>query len=239
MCLYDLKSKRKISENFAFDLNTDVIKQMLHTHQTHQDQSTLAKSCIFNITYPSPDLFVVIRIEKVLQQGDISECVEPYMKSQSQSGLEKLQANAVQFCERLGKYRMPFVWTAVNVMSLLNNSTNSKLETTGNATNPSADINLQQKSASLDRRFPKYLDGKECDTGDANESGEDLIESVGDFKFNGSHGFKNAQETFRKPGGASELNKRNSLVNCSSIAAPSVANTATPTFVKTGSLNGN
>lgn len=105
MCLYDLKEKRKISENFAFDLNPDTIKQMLHIHQTHQDQSTLARSCIFNVTYPSADLFLVIRIEKVLQQGDISECVEPYMKIQSASGLEKLQVNANQFCERLGNKR--------------------------------------------------------------------------------------------------------------------------------------
>jgi hypothetical protein len=59
---------------------------------------------------------------KVLQQGDVSECIDPYMKTQSASGLEKLQQNANQFCERLGKYRMPFVWTAINIMSLLNNS---------------------------------------------------------------------------------------------------------------------
>lgn len=78
------------------------MKQMLNTHQTHQDQSTHAKACIFNVTYPSADLFLVIRIEKVLQQGDISECVEPYIKTQSSSSLEKLQTNASQFCERLG-----------------------------------------------------------------------------------------------------------------------------------------
>ena len=60
MALYDLKEKRRCSENFAFDLNTDMFKQMLNTHQTHQDISTMAKSCIFNITYPSPDLFIVI-----------------------------------------------------------------------------------------------------------------------------------------------------------------------------------
>jgi hypothetical protein len=63
------------------------------------------------MTHPSADIFLVIRIEKVLQQGDISECVEPYMKAQSASALEKLrhnEQNANQFCERLGKYRMPF-----------------------------------------------------------------------------------------------------------------------------------
>jgi dedicator of cytokinesis protein 6/7/8 len=65
MALYDLKEKRKCSENFSFDLNADIMKQMLNTHQTHQDTSTMAKACIFNITYPSPDLFIVIRVEKM------------------------------------------------------------------------------------------------------------------------------------------------------------------------------
>ena len=44
------------------------------------DISTLSRSGIFSITYPSSDVFLVIKLEKVLQQGDISECAEPYMK---------------------------------------------------------------------------------------------------------------------------------------------------------------
>ena len=32
MALYDLKEKKKISENFYFDLNTDAIKHMMDTH---------------------------------------------------------------------------------------------------------------------------------------------------------------------------------------------------------------
>ena len=44
------------------------------------DTSTLSRSAVFSITYPSTDVFLVIKLEKVLQQGDISECAEPYMK---------------------------------------------------------------------------------------------------------------------------------------------------------------
>ncbi|CAF0831727.1 unnamed protein product [Brachionus calyciflorus] len=140
MALYDLKHKKKVSENFYFDLNTDALKHMLNSHQTHEDLSTQAKSCIFNITHPSNDLYLVVRVDKVLQQGDISECAEPYVKSQqqSQSSLEKLSSNAQQFCERLGKYRMPFVWTAINVMNILNNNQTSQ--------------ESSEKSTSLDRR---------------------------------------------------------------------------------------
>ena len=32
MALYDAKEKKKISENFYFDLNSDSIKHMLATH---------------------------------------------------------------------------------------------------------------------------------------------------------------------------------------------------------------
>lgn len=44
------------------------------------DISTLAKSCIFSVTYPSTEVCLVVKLEKVLQQGDITECAEPYMK---------------------------------------------------------------------------------------------------------------------------------------------------------------
>jgi hypothetical protein len=168
MALYDLNKKKKVSENFYFDLNTESMKQMLNTHQTHQDHSTTARSCIFNITYPSVDLFLVIRIEKVLQQGDISECAEPYVKThqQSASSIEKLKANAAQFCDRLGKFRMPFAWTAINICNILNANPQNESASSGGAsltwlthTSNSSDLNSNtitstssnQKSSSLDR----------------------------------------------------------------------------------------
>jgi hypothetical protein len=43
---------------------------------------TLAKKAIFSITEPSADLFLVLRIEKVLQ-GDLDAVTEPYMKQSS------------------------------------------------------------------------------------------------------------------------------------------------------------
>lgn len=36
MALYDAKEKKKISENFYFDLNSDSIKNMLATHIPYQ-----------------------------------------------------------------------------------------------------------------------------------------------------------------------------------------------------------
>lgn len=60
-------------------MNPEGIKKMLANHVPFSDASTLARSCIINITKPSPDLFIVVRLEKVLQ-GDISECAEPYFR---------------------------------------------------------------------------------------------------------------------------------------------------------------
>lgn len=79
MALYDAKEKKKVSETFYFDLNPESLKRMLGGHIPYSDTSTLARGCVFDITQPSSDLFLVVRLEKVLQ-GDLNECVEPYTK---------------------------------------------------------------------------------------------------------------------------------------------------------------
>ncbi|KAH0624512.1 hypothetical protein JD844_032061 [Phrynosoma platyrhinos] len=67
---------------------------------------------IFSVTCPHPDIFLVARIEKVLQ-GSITHCAEPYMKSSDSSKVaQKVLKNAKQACQRLGQYRMPFAWAA-------------------------------------------------------------------------------------------------------------------------------
>lgn len=79
MALYDARERKKVSETFYFDLNPENLKRMLGGHVLYSDTSTLARGCIFNISNPSSDLFLVVRLEKVLQ-GDLNECVEPYLK---------------------------------------------------------------------------------------------------------------------------------------------------------------
>lgn len=52
-------------------------------------------------------------------QGRASElggvCVSP----QNKEKLEKLRLAAEQFCTRLGRYRMPFAWTAVHLANIV------------------------------------------------------------------------------------------------------------------------
>ncbi|XP_078070451.1 dedicator of cytokinesis protein 8 isoform X2 [Mustelus asterias] len=125
LALYDLKEKKKISENFYCDLNSDQIKAFLRPHTCQMAPSSLSRSAIFPITYPSPDIYLVIKIEKVLQQGEIGECAEPYtvMKesesTKNKDKIEKLKSQAESFCQRLGKYRMPFAWANINIMNVV------------------------------------------------------------------------------------------------------------------------
>ncbi|XP_075688862.1 dedicator of cytokinesis protein 7 isoform X15 [Rhinoderma darwinii] len=128
LALYDAKEKKKISENFYFDLNSEQIKGMLRPYATQAAISTLARSAIFSITYPSQDVFLVIKLEKVLQQGDIGECAEPYMiykeadTAKNKEKLEKLRSQGELFCQRLGRYRMPFAWTAIHLMNIVSSA---------------------------------------------------------------------------------------------------------------------
>uniref|UniRef100_A0A670JFG8 Dedicator of cytokinesis 7 n=1 Tax=Podarcis muralis TaxID=64176 RepID=A0A670JFG8_PODMU len=128
LALYDVKEKKKISENFYFDLNSEQMKGMLRPHVPPAAITTLARSAIFSITYPSQDVFLVIKLEKVLQQGDIGECAEPYMilkeadAAKNKEKLEKLKSQSEQFCQRLGRYRMPFAWTAIHLMNIVSSA---------------------------------------------------------------------------------------------------------------------
>lgn len=61
-------------------MNSDWCRKLVREHNSRTDISTLSRSAVFSITYPSTDVFLVIKLEKVLQQGDITECAEPYLK---------------------------------------------------------------------------------------------------------------------------------------------------------------
>lgn len=128
IAIYDAKERQKVSENFYFDMNSDSLKLMLSNHVRCADISTQSRSAIFEITYPSNDLFLVIRLEKVLQ-GDINNSVEPYLKEDKEKYREKVKSNATDYCERLGKYRMPFAWTAIYLTNVFNGDNFENKET--------------------------------------------------------------------------------------------------------------
>ena len=138
---------------------------------------------------------------------------------------------------------MPFVWTAINIMSLLNSSHGKESGSLGNSANSSITMSNetcnQPKSASLDRRFVK----SSLINNNSNELRiEDRIEELdineSPFKVNSEdlndlndadefcvaansksapQALKNAYESFRKSSvvKSDDLNKRNSTASAS------------------------
>ncbi|XP_062904474.1 dedicator of cytokinesis protein 9-like isoform X5 [Mobula hypostoma] len=130
LALFDIKNNRKISADFHVDLNHPSVRQMLSNSSAVMNGGEVLtpsqksingipenllqypRQGIFSVTCPHQDIFLVARVEKVLQ-GGITQCAEPYMKSSdSVKVAQKVLKNAKQACARLGQYRMPFAWAA-------------------------------------------------------------------------------------------------------------------------------
>lgn len=94
LCLYDVRNGRKLTEHFHFDVNSDSIRTTLVTNQ-HSATSSLKldilekvltewlsypRNGLCSIANPHPDIFLFVRIEKVLQ-GGISQSSDPYVKA--------------------------------------------------------------------------------------------------------------------------------------------------------------
>ncbi|KAI7813767.1 putative dedicator of cytokinesis protein 11 [Triplophysa rosa] len=143
LALFDLSKGCKISADFHVDLNPPCVREMLlegspqtQTEQEARDRSETVRvnghglpalqrvaECllhfpaqgIFSVTNPHTDIFVLARVEKVLQNG-ITHCAEPYIKTSDMSKtVQKVLKTAKQTCQRLGQYRMPFAWAARQV----------------------------------------------------------------------------------------------------------------------------
>ncbi|XP_056226491.1 dedicator of cytokinesis protein 9 isoform X4 [Seriola aureovittata] len=136
LSLFDVQNSRKISADFHVDLNHPLVRQMTSGSGSGQElqingsrDDGLLGGCrlasglpdgaldyprqgVFSVTCPHPDIFLVARVEKVLQ-GGITHCTEPYMKSSDSAKMaQKVLKNAKTACSRLGQYRMPFAWAA-------------------------------------------------------------------------------------------------------------------------------
>ncbi|KAK6623677.1 hypothetical protein RUM43_009529 [Polyplax serrata] len=128
LALFDVRQNRKLTENFYFDVNHSKARAMIPADEggSANVKKSLAteisklpdewiiypKQALFSVSNPHPDIYLVLRIDKVLQ-GAINTACEPYVKSARDPRLgSKVQKTAKAVCQRLGKYRMPFAWTA-------------------------------------------------------------------------------------------------------------------------------
>uniref|UniRef100_A0A2K6CBQ1 Dedicator of cytokinesis 11 n=1 Tax=Macaca nemestrina TaxID=9545 RepID=A0A2K6CBQ1_MACNE len=100
LALFDVKNNCKISADFHIDLNPPSVREMLwgsstqlasdgspkgsspesYIHGIAESQLRYIQQGIFSVTNPHPEIFLVARIEKVLQ-GNITHCAEPYIKN--------------------------------------------------------------------------------------------------------------------------------------------------------------
>ncbi|KAG1942330.1 dedicator of cytokinesis protein [Pimephales promelas] len=130
LSLFDVQNSRKISADFHVDLNHPLVRSMIPPPSVQinggvdtprgemllsellEEMLQYPRKGVFSVTCPHPDIFLVARIEKVLQ-GGITHCAEPYMKSSDSIKVaQKVLKNAKMACSRLGQYRMPFAWAA-------------------------------------------------------------------------------------------------------------------------------
>uniref|UniRef100_A0A673CDM6 Dedicator of cytokinesis 11 n=1 Tax=Sphaeramia orbicularis TaxID=375764 RepID=A0A673CDM6_9TELE len=134
LALFDVSKSCKISADFHVDLNPACVREMLTDASGQLSPSSdsegnglpvlqrVAEALlrfptqgIFSVTNPHADIFLVARVEKVLQNG-ITHCAEPYIKTSDISKTaQKVLKAAKQTCQRLGQYRMPFAWAAKQV----------------------------------------------------------------------------------------------------------------------------
>uniref|UniRef100_A0A8C1W7H2 Dedicator of cytokinesis 11 n=1 Tax=Cyprinus carpio TaxID=7962 RepID=A0A8C1W7H2_CYPCA len=140
LALFDLSKGCKISADFHVDLNPPCVREMLQeaspgtpTESGGGDGHEAVRvnghglPGIFSVTNPHTDIFLLARVEKVLQNG-ITHCTEPYIKTSDISKtVQKVLKTAKQTCQRLGQYRMPFAWAAKQVFK----DTQGSLDTEG------------------------------------------------------------------------------------------------------------
>lgn len=138
LALYDIKAGRKLTENFFFDLNDDHAREMrivkgstesiigtppMKNGKKNGNGETSVgeypiewimypRQAVLNVTAPHPDIFVVVRIEKILQ-GSVNPSTEPYLKAGKDPKLgSKTLKTIKQYSHRVKHYTMPWAWTA-------------------------------------------------------------------------------------------------------------------------------
>lgn len=132
LALYDFSKKKRVSENFYFQVNPPELQDLLSDHyvesfsiasdvsrltlafpqqKSSTDLLTNTSKALFHISKPSADIHLVLRIEKVLQ-GDNDTVSEPYVKptQQKDKDKERIKNTIQQLCPRIGNFKQPLGW---------------------------------------------------------------------------------------------------------------------------------
>lgn len=92
------------------------------------DWLTRPKQAILSVSVPHPDIFLVVKIDKILQ-GGINNTSDPYVKAgkDPKMGL-KLHKNVKSYSQKIGHYRMPFAWAARPLFRLYSSDLDAAIE---------------------------------------------------------------------------------------------------------------
>lgn len=92
------------------------------------DWLTRPKQAILSVNAPHPDVFLVVKIEKILQ-GGINNTSEAYVKAGKDPKMgQKLNKNVRLYSQKIGHYRMPFAWAARPLFRLYSSDLDSAIE---------------------------------------------------------------------------------------------------------------
>ncbi|CAD5111868.1 DgyrCDS1134 [Dimorphilus gyrociliatus] len=125
VALYDARKRKKITENFYFDLNDSDVFPFLRYNQ-RIDLSTMVTSCIFNLITGIEDIFIVLKVEKIFYSTETAETLHSYRKEKNKAKITDLIRNIY---ERLGKYRQLVGWTAVSMSTVINSCQKKTIQT--------------------------------------------------------------------------------------------------------------
>ncbi|XP_070133933.1 dedicator of cytokinesis protein 9 isoform X4 [Drosophila bipectinata] len=80
--------------------------------RANRQQFQQLRQCLLSVTAPHADIYLVVRIEKLLQCG-IAQAAEPYLKAGKDPKLGQKVYKAAKSCaQHIGHYRQPFAWAA-------------------------------------------------------------------------------------------------------------------------------
>ncbi|CAI4226264.1 unnamed protein product [Auanema sp. JU1783] len=122
MAIYDARNRRKLTESFYFDVNSEQVRSMLKDGTTYSGPHGRCNHASFFFNGNVSDIFIVVKLEKVLNACEVSDAVDAYCSQKDEKSKEKLLLQATEYCSRLGRYRMPMGFMVVDVQKVLNSA---------------------------------------------------------------------------------------------------------------------
>eukprot|EP00727_Mastigamoeba_balamuthi_P010915 m51a1_g6446 putative dock6 protein (2019) ;mRNA; r:397671-405125 len=109
---YDASRQMRVSEEFHFDFNTEQMRTMISDNiGAVIERFTTAKKALLTVHCPSPDIWLFLRVEKVLH-GRTGLLHEVYAKGRDSSSkdMTKVQQSCRDACARMGQLREVLCW---------------------------------------------------------------------------------------------------------------------------------